>query len=1506
MRDASAAPAAGGAGETDAGGAASAAGDAAAAADAARAELRAALAAGDEPALDVSLPREARGAEDRPTLRVRVTYSAGAAPGADAAALAASPLRSACASHGDFLFLWGTSRAVRCWAPVVDDGRARSAFTLRLSVPADLLAIGPGALAPGAAGVVSEAAPDGPRRRFSFATQRPCLAAELAVAVGPFVVLPDARAPRVQHLAPPGRLRALRCTAAVLSSALGVAETALGAPLPLDTYTQVFLPAQAAPWSALAAPGVAFLSESLLVDERMGAEAAGTHLACCDCLAKQFFGFGLAPAGPRDAWITAGLAGSLARRLAAWLVGEQEAAWRAAEREAALAAADDGALPPLAPPDGTRFGALEAAAPHTAKLLAWKAEALLGRLERRVGDEPMAKLLRALFTAATEAQAAADAPSGAAPSGATGDGAAAVAEEAGAEPTAADALAAAASICASAAGDARLLSADAFLTACCRVGALDRGEVAAFLARYVTGRGLPVLHSAYYYIKQRNSIDVGLRLDGSPAALASAKAAARASSATGWVPASSVRVHEVTTINSFAVSLGSGLQVLRRYHCVTRFQMPGSKKGGLTKRPPPNPDGGAVGKDAEDSPVLWVRCDPERAWLGRNEARQAEAQWISQLAKEKDVAAQGAAASALAAAARRGSFCAVNALVARLKDGETFCRVRGACAAALGATASARTAYNGLDALLRFYKASYYEPTLGRPSASALSDLGEAAVARAALAGLAAARGPDGATPPEAFDALLEACLYPDDGGGAFDGGGHTAAALAALAAAAPPGRAAAASAAAAAERHLKRDRLMPSHRNAVSAAALRLLAALAAPAGREARRVARATLRRYQAPGNAPPVRRAAAAAAVALAMGDGVDAARHAGDAAQLPAAALAAALTEAAAAARDDPHPWLAARILEDTSVMLLAAAQRAADAQAAAAAAAKAARRNAAAAQLMPPPPPPAAAPLAITAGDGGDVKMEDADAKPEDVAIVVAEPVAPPPPALAVPVVPTREFRMPHVALPAGSPEAAAVAWLRERVRDAAAPAQLAHAAFELLQVLAGRPPSLYDPAAADAGSIADPEPTELLGAPVPPPPPPPPLPELPDSAERPAPPPRERARARTPPPPRVRAPPQPKPKPAPKPPRVRAPPKKKADDDDDDDFDEDAPDDDDDGEEAPRRRAAPSTGGRTRRGPPQRNYAKMAGEDEESMEDEDTEDEDGDSEDFEVDDDSDDSGGGKKRKRGGGTSTRPQRGAGRPKAYSPPPRAGAAAQARSTRPRRVAATRAMAWLGGDDDEEEPEPEPEEEEEEEALPVPAFLPKLKFKLFGAPPAEPAVPAPDAPGAVDAGVTDAGAAALPDAAEGAAGGAPVEAETEEQRRERKRLKREKKEKKRAKREQEAAATGTEGPTAGVSSGEPPAALAAAAVAAEDTGATGVQHEEAPHVEAAPPEVALPEAAPPEAPPPAAEDAAVEFEAAEAPAVTQEPTQEAEWDDTQAFEVVPPAGGADADMADAAGAF
>jgi disulfide bond formation protein DsbB len=29
--------------------------------------------------------------------------------------------------------------------------------------------------------------------------------------------------------------------------------------------------------------------------ERMGAEAAGTHLACCDCLAKQFFGFGLAP-----------------------------------------------------------------------------------------------------------------------------------------------------------------------------------------------------------------------------------------------------------------------------------------------------------------------------------------------------------------------------------------------------------------------------------------------------------------------------------------------------------------------------------------------------------------------------------------------------------------------------------------------------------------------------------------------------------------------------------------------------------------------------------------------------------------------------------------------------------------------------------------------------------------------------------------------------------------------------------------------------------------------------------------------------------------------------------------------------------------------------------------------------------------------------------------------------------------------------------------------------------
>ena len=961
----------------------------------------------------------------------------------------------------------GGARAVRCWLPCVDHPQSRHSVELRLSVASSLTVAAPGELCS-----VSPSS-DGTRRLFTFKMALPVCPGQLAFAIGPFVVLPDAvRGSHVTHLAAPGRLRPLRVTVAPFPSILGVLENGIGACLPLPglpSYTQCFLPAQLARCTALVCPGVTFFSDTLLVDERIGAEAMETHLRCAECVARQFFGAFLAPATPADAWLATGLAATAAVKVHRWLLGDQETEWRTGEEAAAVCAADDGALPPLCAPQ-PRWGVREASAPDAERLLAWKAGLVMRHMEHRVGQEVFAKLLRAMFARAADAHRAHFAGLEPSPAGGASDaGEGALAALPRTHDVAAAAVAVAAAPGAAGAAATRLLSTDGFMAACCKVGGLDRGEVSAFVARHVKCRGTATLSCAYYYIKRRNGIEVALRMDGPPAALEAAQAALAASGVTGWAPSCLVRVHEVTGVWEFVVSLGNSLQALHSYSCTTRFQVAGSKKGGLTKRPPPNPLGGAIGADSVDSPVTWVRCDPGREWLARLDVHQAEAQWIAQLSKDKDVRAQGEAVAALARfAAQRGSYSAVNAMQARLVDRQTFARVRSECARALGASASASTSFTGLDQLLRWYKEAYFDKTLGRPAANPFPDLAEAAVARACLEGAALSRGSDGLTPPEAYDLLLEVGGHPDDAGASHDGSGHTAAALSALARAAAPSRGALASALALVDRHLARDRLVPSFRNAVTAAALHTLAALSAQlrgcgtwaqggpsasatdqaAPPAAAASARCVLERYLAAANAPAVRRAAADAALALSLSD---AHAHAGEArahcGRLHPGALLALLCEAAKRAQAEPDAGLASRLLEDAAAMLVSALNPPAT--------------------RAPPPPPSGGARADTDKGpEGGEaaaaVGMEVDGELPLAVSSARGERAAPGAPPLAL-------------LANAGPAALSAIAWLRARVRDPCAPFRLRHAAFALLQAAGGRAPTLFEPSLA----VADAQPPRL-------------------------------------------------------------------------------------------------------------------------------------------------------------------------------------------------------------------------------------------------------------------------------------------------------------------------------------------------------------------------------------------------------------------------------------------
>ena len=984
-----------------------------------------------------------------------------------------------------FLAHQGSNQAVRHWMPCVDHPQSRHAIELRLSVGRGAMAVGPGEL------VSVTPSPCGTRRQFTFKLALPTSPEQLAFAVGPFVVMPDAvRGSHITHLCPPGRLRCLRVTTAPFSSLLGVIEAMLATSLPVPgvpTYTQCFLPSQLAPNADAIqlCPGLTFLSETLLLDDHIGHEGVETHLVCADAVSRQFMGIFLAPATLADTWLASGLAGCCLAKVMRFVLGEQETQWRLAEEAAAVFAADDGTLPPLCSTSPSwRWGVRQATGHDVRRLLDWKAALVMRQTENRVGEEVFAKLLRGIMSRAVDAQrqlaatGATDAPLhlvgtavGTATMAAAGpphadaapvhDAALAVFVATRTRDVAAAAVAAATAPGAPAAQATRLLATDPFMSACCQVGALDRGEVAAFAARHIKCRGTPTLSCATYYIKYRltvfsNELQVALRMDGPPCALSAAEAALEASKVTGWVPSCGVRVHEVTATTDFVVSLGTALQALRTHKCFTRFQEGNIKKGGLIKRQPRTADGGAVGDDAVDSPVTWVRVDPGREWIAAINMLQAEAGWISQLAKDKDVCAQGEAVDALARCVlERGSYASVNALAARLEDEDTFCRVRASAGRALGASSTPATSLAGVDKLIRYYKDRYYDKTLGRPAANAFANLGEAAVARGCLEGLALARGTDGATPPEAVDLLLEVAHHPDDSGTSHDASGHTAAALRALATAVVSGRAALGAALALVDRHLARDRLMPSYHNAVTVAALHALAALTAQlrvsgsrsaVPEDAIAAARRVLHRYLLPGNAPAVRRAAANACVVLAMAVATGeqqgaAASHSGHCASPQA--LLSLLTEAVTRVREEHDPGMAALMLEDAHALLLSSLGTAASP----------------AFLALPPPPGDASTGtiVPVANGNGALVPFEaphHGDAQGGEMG-ARAQPAGPAQP--------------PRIPLASASPAALhAISWLRSVVRDGAhVPWRLRHAAFGLLQVAGGSAPTLFVPGDVD-------------------------------------------------------------------------------------------------------------------------------------------------------------------------------------------------------------------------------------------------------------------------------------------------------------------------------------------------------------------------------------------------------------------------------------------------------
>uniref|UniRef100_A0A453KT62 Transcription initiation factor TFIID subunit 2 Ig-like domain-containing protein n=1 Tax=Aegilops tauschii subsp. strangulata TaxID=200361 RepID=A0A453KT62_AEGTS len=246
-----------------------------------------------------------------------------------------------------------------------------------------------------------------------------------------------------------------------------------------------------------------------------------------------------------------------------------------------------------------------------------------------------------------------------------------------------------------------------------KIGNLERPFLKEFFPRWIESCGCPIMRLGISYNKRRNLVELavsrGCTAKADPGSDSHVNGDIQ-EGATGWPGMMSVRVHETDGVYDHPIlpMAGEALQVVElQCHsklAAKRFQK--TKKGS-------KPDGSDDNVDAStqenrtsmDSPLLWIRVDPEMEYLAEIHFHQPIQMWINQLEKDKDVISQSQAIAVLEKLPQL-SFAVINALNNFLND-------------------TKETDLAGLLHLVKFYKSRRFDTDIGLPRPNDFHDIPE-------------------------------------------------------------------------------------------------------------------------------------------------------------------------------------------------------------------------------------------------------------------------------------------------------------------------------------------------------------------------------------------------------------------------------------------------------------------------------------------------------------------------------------------------------------------------------------------------------------------------------------------------------------------------------------------------------------------------------------------------------------------------------------------------------------
>ncbi|XVF53961.1 hypothetical protein PTKIN_Ptkin05aG0142500 [Pterospermum kingtungense] len=613
-------------------------------------------------------------------------------------------------------------RRARCWFPCIDDNNQRCCYDLEFTVAHNLVAVSNGSLL---CQVLSK--DDPPRKTYVYRLDVPVTAQWISLAVGPFEIFPDRHNGFISHMCLQPNLPKLHNTVEFFHSAFSEYEQYLDAKFPFGSYKQVFLSPEMTVSSSTFGASLSIFSSQVLFDEKVIDQTIDTCIKLAFALARQWFGVYITPEAPNDEWLLDGLAGFLTDLFIKKFLGNNEARYRRYKANCAVCKADDNGATALS----SSFACKDLYGTHSiglyGKIRSWKSVAILQMLEKQMGPDFFKKILQAIISRAQ-----------------------------------------------STASPVRSLSTKEFRHFANKIGNLERPFLKEFFPRWVGSYGCPVLRMGFSYNKRKNIIELAVlrectaTLDSSVSVLNANPDSENRDGDFGWPGVMTVRVYELDGMSDHPdLPLAGDSWQLLEIAChsklaARRYQKP--KKG----KPDGSDDNGDVPtidiRSSVDSPLLWIRADPEMEYLAEIHFNQPVQMWINQLEKDEDVVAQSQAITALESLPEL-SFSVVKALNDFLIDSKAFWRVRIEAAFALASTSSEETDLAGLQHLMKFYKSRRFDADIGLPKPNDFRDFPEYFVLEAIPRAIAMIRAADRKSPREAVEFVLQLLKYNDNNG---------------------------------------------------------------------------------------------------------------------------------------------------------------------------------------------------------------------------------------------------------------------------------------------------------------------------------------------------------------------------------------------------------------------------------------------------------------------------------------------------------------------------------------------------------------------------------------------------------------------------------------------------------------------------------------------------------------------------------------------------------------------